>query len=75
MVPVENMTLHFGWHSRTEMNPNIGYNLTGDANSAGVYAGMPLDQAINNLAQAIAVIQRTIGTEGNFRFLRDWSKP
>ena len=75
--------LHVSWHVQVQpQQPTYsnGYNAAG-GNSPGYYSqlsfygGMPMDQVIRQLADAIETIQRTIGTEGAYRFLRDMSRP
>ena len=80
LLDTEHYPVHIKWHNDMPMRP-----------SKGIYAGMPVEDAINLLTQqiqtlqndkwmlenqlkdAITAIERTIGTEGNYRFVRDWT--
>ena len=81
-VPNESYSLHVSWHSgvdvkdSTYMNPHNGTAVAspGYYPQLSFYAGMPMDQVIRHLADAIEVIQRTIGSEGAYRFLRDYTQ-
>jgi hypothetical protein len=98
-IPTEDYHLHMTWHASLPKPqpvpaPGLYPPLGGDtfnsvANSVGIHAGMPVEDAINqlcgmlqvlqadkyNLQNEINKLQAVIGTEGCFRFLRDWGQP
>lgn len=75
LVPNEGLSLHLGWHARTEAPLQAPLNISVLGNNAGMFSWMTQSQLLEAMANAIGTIQQTIGTEGNYRFLRDFGKP